>query len=305
LAGNNSGNVAQKSKGARVNKKLPYKRKQILAVFTLSTILIVIGAVVAVYAIFPMVNAKDTKEILNDYDPYSNKYRSYDTGDKIIITGEVSEILDVSQIYGGLENEFQNQDVKYIYILDNSLEIYTGENVARKGDTITVECEVYDRGWGISTDQILIAKTFYNIQFILIIGAIIIALGIFCLIAGWKMRIASKSKFRGTAGKISTLYSTMETKDDEAAMYRTLRAKPHLLGKKPRVKAKSKSTISEPPVATVSKPVMQTPKAQATPNYSQKPPPDPKAVAEKYRSMATQDDEDALYKSMSTTGQKK
>ena len=305
MEGNNSGNAAQKSKDSWVNKKLPYKRKQILAIFIISIILIVIGAVVAAYAIYPMVTAKDSEEILNDYDPYSNKYRSYDTGDKIIITGKVSEILDVSQIYGGLENELKNQDVKYIYILDNSLEIYTGENVARKGDTITVECEVYDRGWGILIDQILIAKTFYNIQLILIIGAIIIAVGIFCLIAGWKMKIASKSKFRGTAGKISTLYSTMETKDDEAAMYRTLRAKHHLIGKKPRVKAKSKPIITEPPVATASRPVTQPPKAQATPNYSQKPAPDPKAVAEKYRSMAAQDDEDALYKSMLTTSQKK
>jgi hypothetical protein len=252
-----------------------------------------------------MVTAEDTEEIINDYDSFTNKYRSYDTGDKIIITGKISEILDVNQIYGDLENEFQGQDIKYIYILDNSLEIYTSENVAQKGDTITVECEVYERDWGILTDQILIAKTFYNIRLILIVGAIVIALGIICLIAGWKMRIASKSKFSGTAGKISTLYSTLELKDDEAAMYRTLRSKPQLTGKKPRAKAQSKHPITQPPAATTSRPVAQPTKAQATPNYSPKPQLDPRTLAEKYRTMAVQDDEEALYKSMLTTSQKK
>jgi len=144
----------------------------------------VVGLVVAVMGALPFMTAKKIGDLKGDYDSTSGKFRTHSVGEKIILTGKITEKNDT----GGLLSMG-----KYAYMLDDAdYGFFSDEDLGKVGDTVTVEVEVKEfkqsfMGISISVQYLGNGKPAMTLPLI-IVGVVILVVGVAVMAIGMKKR---------------------------------------------------------------------------------------------------------------------
>lgn len=133
-------------------------------------ILLILGLLMAVVGMLPALTSVKAEDI--EYDD-TGGFADYDDGDEVIITGEITNETNVP---GGYE-----------YVLDDNIQISSGEDIGNEGDTVTLLCEVEELTIVSITFERMKAKAIYQpINILMIIGLILVIVGIIVIILGFK-----------------------------------------------------------------------------------------------------------------------
>lgn len=134
-------------------------------------ILLIIGLILAVVGILPSLTAVKAEDI--KYDEDTGGFADYDDGDEILITGEITNETEVP---GGFE-----------YVLDENVQVSSGEDIGDEGDTVTLLCEVEELDLlGITFERLKAKAIYLPLNFLLIMGLILVIVGIIVMILGFK-----------------------------------------------------------------------------------------------------------------------
>jgi uncharacterized membrane protein len=223
LSDTNSKDVKFNDKPSARDKIVSGIKNHIMWLAYIGIIVLIIGILIISVGIIPKVQTKTSQEIQEDYDILTDKFESYNTGDRIFISGTVTEIIDMKYSLASFDQESDNSEVRYIYIIDESLEIHVDEKIAQRNDRITVECEVQERNFGPVSEHFLKVKNVYNTELLIIFGFLVSTIGFLFFYSSMKIRKESKSEFSSTAAEIAQLYRANNTKDDESLLYQKIR----------------------------------------------------------------------------------
>jgi hypothetical protein len=183
----------------------------------------------AAIGIIPIVSAKKVKDINNDLDPTTNTFKSYDKGDKIVITGKIISIIEPKYLLSDDLETSENSLIekfggKYIYILDDNLEVYSNNKIGKKGDEVIIECIVQERNNNGREEEILQANPSFNpISFIIVGSALLIISSTIVFFIIRKRR--SILRAASTPHKVAKFYETKKSVDEETTMYQFLHSK--------------------------------------------------------------------------------
>ncbi len=189
----------------------------------------IIGIIILSIGLIPIITAKNVKEIKNDLDVTTENYKSYDNGDKIVITGKIITVIETKYLLlenydksdDNLEKEFGG---KYIYIFEKNLEVYSNKEIGKIGDNVFVECEIKNINNGGREEEILKADPSFNPLLIIVIGLGFLIIG--TALASFMIR--KKRQILRTASKpykLAKIYENIQEYDEESTMYQFLHSK--------------------------------------------------------------------------------
>lgn len=116
--------------------------------------------------------AQKASDVFDDYDPDTFTLKSYDVGDEIFISGEVTQEAESLGIY--------------MYQLDDKLVVFAGEDFANKGETVTLQCEITNLGH-LGWPEAVEAKAIFSpLNILVILGIVLLFVGIIVMILGIK-----------------------------------------------------------------------------------------------------------------------
>jgi uncharacterized membrane protein/DNA-directed RNA polymerase subunit RPC12/RpoP len=138
----------------------------------IGVILLVVGILLAILGFLPFMIAQKASDVADDYDPETFTLNSYDVGDEIYVTGEVTE-------------EAQGLGL-YMYQLDDKLVVFAGEDFADKGETVTLQCQITDLS-ALQWPEAVEAKAIFSpLNILVIIGIVLLIVGVIVMILGIK-----------------------------------------------------------------------------------------------------------------------
>lgn len=134
-------------------------------------ILLVIGILLALMGFLPSLTAKSAKDMADDFDETTGEFKSYDEGDEVIVTGEITAETSSLGVYS--------------YELDNeeTVKIMVGEDIGDEGETVTLQCEVTEL---IGQERLEAKAKYQTFNIITILGIILLIVGIIVMIVGAK-----------------------------------------------------------------------------------------------------------------------
>jgi uncharacterized membrane protein/DNA-directed RNA polymerase subunit RPC12/RpoP len=138
----------------------------------IGVILVVVGILLTILGLLPFMIAQNASDVADDYDPTSHTLNSYDVGDEIYVTGEVTE-------------EAQGLGL-YMYQLEGKLVVFAGEDFADKGETVTLQCQITDLGT-LGWPEAVEAKAMFSpINIFVILGIVLLIVSVIVMILGIK-----------------------------------------------------------------------------------------------------------------------
>jgi flagellar basal body-associated protein FliL len=200
------------------------RRKRIFIQMILFIVIFIIGISVLIYGIYPILNAKTASDINDDFDSSTQKFNKYKTGDRIIITGEITDKIEASKLSNGTLSRFPGTQCKIKYELDNKLEFYSNEDTGELGDSIIVECEV-ELETIFESYHFLKTTVFYNPILFIIVGIALMIFGITAVFLSYKKSRKITTNKAIEAYNVAKMYKSLASEDDEDMMYHTLRSK--------------------------------------------------------------------------------
>jgi uncharacterized membrane protein len=136
----------------------------------IGVILLIIGIILAVVGMLPALTSVKAEDI--EYDD-TGGYADYNDGDEVLITGEITNETEVP---GGYE-----------YVLDENIQVSSGEDIGDEGDTVTLLCEVEEMDLvGITFERMKAKAIYQQINFLMIMGLILVIVGIIVIILGFR-----------------------------------------------------------------------------------------------------------------------
>jgi uncharacterized protein YpmB len=201
------------------------RKKRFLSQITIGVIVLIIGSIVLVFGLYPMLNSQDAKTFNDDFDKISRRYKSYNTGDKIYISGKITEKQDATKTYENTYKNFPGTGSRYLYIIDEELKVYSNDNQGDVGDEVTIECEINELNLPYSQEHFLKGLGFHNLFIYLVIGIMIVVFGSAIISFSYRKLKRSLSEKAVSAHEVATKYKSLENIDDEDLMYQTLRSK--------------------------------------------------------------------------------
>ncbi len=133
-------------------------------------VLLVIGLLLAVVGMLPSLTAVKAEDI--EYDD-TGGFADYDDGDEVIIIGEITNKTIVP---GGYE-----------YVLDDNVQVSSGEDIGDEGDTVTLKCTVEETTiLGVTMERMKAKVIYPAVNILMIIGIILVIVGIIVIILGFK-----------------------------------------------------------------------------------------------------------------------
>jgi hypothetical protein len=203
----------------------PEKRRERMKIqIILFVILSIVGFSFIIYGIYPMVNASSASDINNDFDESTQNFKNYNTGDKIIISGKITEKIEATKLTNGTLARFPGTECKIKYKLDDKLDFYANEDAGDVGDSIIVECEVKLDSI-IESNHYLKATMFFNPLLLIIVGIALVVIGSIAIIVSYKKLKITSTEKSIKAYNVAKLYKSLASEDDEDMMYHTLRSK--------------------------------------------------------------------------------
>lgn len=200
------------------------RRSRIIIQIIICIVILIVGVGLIISGLIPILIAKNTKEIMDDYDSESNKFKSYTNGDKIVITGKITEKVEASKLNNVTATEYPGTGSRIRYELDDKLGFYSNEDFGEKGEIIYVECEVKTNS--LASNRHYLKETYFYYPFIFILaGIIILIFGLIITYISYKKLKTTTSEKSHQAHHVATMYKSMESVDDEDMMYLTLREK--------------------------------------------------------------------------------
>ncbi len=147
-------------------------KKKILAV---GVVILLIGAVLATIGYTGMLNKKP-EELADDYDRGNREYASYDGGDTVTVTGEITNEESMS-MFG---------ESVYVYEMNNIDDwgFIASEKIGDEGEKVTVELEVEEGSIAGQSGEYMEARSVQNISLMMTLGIIIAIVGIIVTIVG-------------------------------------------------------------------------------------------------------------------------
>lgn len=143
-------------------------------VVVVGVIILIIGGVLVAVGYIGMMN-ESASSLRDDYNEEEGSFESYEEGDTVTVTGEITDKY---------RNTYTNnyfEDEEKIYELDDEIRFETQDDLGDEGDTVTVTFEVKERYGGENLEY----KSEQTIAPFTIIGFIVMIVGGFVIKAGY------------------------------------------------------------------------------------------------------------------------
>ncbi len=263
----------QKKGASSTNTLLPeVKSKRIKIIRITVAIMLIIGVILVSLGVIPMLTAKNVEDVKNDQDISTNNFKSYDKGDRIIITGKILTIIKTKYLL--VENKNVPDEVliekfggKFIYILEKNLQVYANTELGKKGDKIIVVCEVDEIDNEGNVREILKANPYFNSILFICLGLGLLIVGIVTIVKVIRKKKESL-KVASKPYQLAELYETIETDDEEAILYQFLQSKDQKINA-PEGQPEKEKNAEEAQIPTPEAPSLQT--IQPMPTIIKKP----------------------------------
>lgn len=210
--------------------ELRIKRK-IFAIIIVGIILLMVGLGVFIFKLEPILNSMTPRELQDDWDNETESYKSFEISDKLVIFGKIIEVIQTKNFEDNEDNRTEEiltlkYGGKFIFIIDNDLQIFSNKDLGNNGDYIIVECEIVEveDPDEATVQQILKARSYENPIPLLVLSVIILFIGCTILILGLRKRKKFVKETSETY-KLSKLYLDTGTKNEEDELYRYLHGK--------------------------------------------------------------------------------
>ena len=226
----------------------PDIKNQILIIFLVGIIILIIGLSIIIIEVNPIYTSEKPNDLEKDWDEINKTFKSYNTGDKLIISGRINGVVKTEKLLEVGENktdEILNERFggKYIYELENDFEVHSNKNLGENGDTVILECKIKELEEDYMVEEIIYAESSHNPYPFIIFGGFLILISIFILIKAIIMRRDS-IKAASKPYQLAALYGSKESEDEEAVLIQFMHSQYPRKGAIPTVTGKSTSISS-------------------------------------------------------------